>query len=268
MTISNEGDLEAAINALSERVRREIVLVDAQIAKSRAARGYVPTEGTPSKPNNGISSTLASPSAGKPTSPASVTQSVATAVALVVDQQTTTASAASSSSLDAQQKGGPLLNFGRTRMLQSFKPCYFVVDANKGFQWWDSAEAFRRNPTTPADSIPFFEVTSNSRASKFKKAVTCWPLILTEDCSKATDIAISYFALEYVNPKASSSGKTELLVLGASSETEKNEWVTHITKYVKLFLANRMESEAFLEFPVGSKNPTHISVVLDGEAPR
>jgi hypothetical protein len=258
MTISNEADLEAVITALAERVRREIELVDAQITKSRAARGYVPTEGTPAK----TASSALSPVKPIPFQPSS-TEAVAPSAAL-----TTPAAAASSSSLDAQQKSGPLLNFGRARMLQSFKPCYFVVDANKGFQWWDSADAFRRNPTAPTDSIPFFEVTSNSRASKFKKAVTCWPLILAEDCSKATDKTISYFGLEYINPKTSSSGKSELLILGAASDAEKNEWVTHITKYVKLFLPNRMESEAFLEFPVGSKTPTHVSAVLDGEAPR
>lgn len=117
----------------------------------------------------------------------------------------------------------------------------------------------------PLDSIPFFEITSNSRASKFKKAMTCWPLILPEDCSKATAPNVTYFAVEFFNAKA---GKTELLVLGAKSPAERDEWVRFLTKYVKLFLSNREESTAFLNFDVGSTQPRHVSMVIDGEAPR
>jgi hypothetical protein len=270
MTVHSDGDLEATIAALSERVRREIELVDAQIAKSRSARGYVPTEGTPAKPvaASGVPQT---PPAKGPTATVVIEEAApsVTPAAAVGQKPSTddTGSPSSSPQLDLQQKGGPLLNFGRSRVLQSFKPCYFVVDSAKGFMWWENVDAFRRGPTTPSDSIPFFEITTNSRASKFKKAVTCWPLILPEDCSKATDKTIHYFGLEYVNPR-SKDGKSELLVLGAASEAEKNAWITYMTKHVKLFLANRMESEAFLDFPVGSKTPQHVSAVLDGEAPR
>lgn len=272
MTIHNDAEFEAAVAALTEKVRREIELVDAQITKSRAARGYVPTEGTPSKHTS-----VTTPSR-TPTASSKGMQSTTTSSSTPLQQSiaevplaagSSDASSAPSSSPLPQQKGGPLLNFGRPRMLQSFKPCYFVVDAAKGFQWWENSDAFRRNPAAPTDSIPFFEVTTNSRASRFKKAVTCWPLILPEDCAKATDRTVFYFALEYLNPKAKDNGgKTELLVLGAASEAERREWVVYITHFVKLFLPNRAESEAYLDFPVGSKAPVHLSIVLDGEAPR
>jgi hypothetical protein len=149
-------------------------------------------------------------------------------------------------------------------MFKSFFQCYFAVSETLGFAWWNSEGEYLKAPGRPADSIPFSETSTNSRGSKFLKAAVCWPLILVEDCPKATDPQRTYFGIEYYDVRGD---KNEMLVLAAATPEERDEWVFHITKFVKLFLANRSESEAFLQMKVGSDSPPYVSKVLDGEAP-
>lgn len=277
MTAGAGDELEALVAALSARVAKELELLDLQIAKSRAARGAAVATLTISLPTAAMTDGK-TPDATLP-KPTAEQQEKAQAVAMAPPDSSNAAGPSPSAnaensaaqqdrSADAvpQQKCGVLLNFGRPgRMLANFQNTYVVVDSVRGVLWWDTEADFRKNPTKPKDSIPFFEITSNSRASKFKKAMTCWPLVLKEDCAKATDASVWYFGVEYYDPKQQ---KSQLLALGAKSLEERNAWVQYLTLHVKLFLANREESTEFLDFPVGSATPTHVSAVLDGEAPR
>lgn len=176
----------------------------------------------------------------------------------------------------ALTKGGMLLNYGKDRFMRSFQNHWVVVSDGEGrgpsgrqevagVAWYDSEAAYRKG-SAPIDSIPFFAVEKNSRGSLFKKASVCWPLVTDEDCPKlsAADKSKTYFAVDYANPK---SGKMDLIVLGAASDAERDEWVTFITRFLVLYLPPGEEFEPFINFPVGANPPLHVSQVLGGEAP-
>ena len=159
------------------------------------------------------------------------------------------------------EKGGTLLLNGKDRLLRTFAP-YYVVASSAGMFWFSSQSQVK---SAPVDGFPFVEMESNSRGSSFARACVCWPMVMEDDCPKASDRSKVYFGVDYFNPKTK---KNELVTFGAATALERDEWVFFITRFVKLYIpATRPEYIAFGGMRVGSKTPLYVSKVLGGEAP-
>lgn len=267
--------VEARAAALLQALRAEIALVEAQLEKSRAARGAPPLR--PSLPEHVPvhrgPPTIAAPRRAAPPprrpaptpSPTSAQGPSASPTAEKSPSPDPSPSPGRAVQPIAEtMRAGVVLHFVRRMPFShSFVEHYLVVDEAAGIRVYGSKEKYAADPQRPLLQIPFWRETRNSRGSRFKRAAVCWPLILPEDCPQATDPAVTYFAVDYINAEEQS----EKLVLGARSLAERDAWVQFLTKYIDLYLAPRAQSEELQFLTRGAAVPQHKSAVIDGEAP-
>ncbi|CAD2215975.1 hypothetical protein AGDE_00207 [Angomonas deanei] len=245
--MSVEETAEALIKVLEEEIR----LVELQLGRCRRFSTSLaittpkrPTRPSPAKPSFSEPSTpQVAERSPEPTSPVAPPKEV--------PQERGT-------------KSGTLLHLARRTTLlgatEEFVEHYFVVNAS-GISWYSSLKGYETHPDHPLGRIPFFVETKNSRGSRFKKAAVCWPVV--DDCAKVTDPSVVYFMVDY----SLASGESKKLYLGASSATERNEWVTFLTQYIDLYLPPDADSEELQKIEKGADVPVHRSHVIEGEAP-
>lgn len=290
--------LEARMEALKREIAEEIRLMEAQLAKSTAARTASASllseqkQSQPvsnaNQPSLSASSSLPLAASGTASASSPTAHSAHASVSPTVRNHAESPSPSSPASsptnsstaktapssvvvapVTATHKEGTLLHLVRSGGLfgtggtPTFVPHYVIVSDSAGISWYAKRSDYLHQPQRPLGHADFFVETYNSRGSRFKKAAVCWPLILQEDCPAANDPTKAYFAVDYYT----SGGCREQLVLAANSSEERDAWVQVLTRYIDLYLAPRAESEELQHITRGAAVPLHRSGVIEGEAP-
>lgn len=142
-------------------------------------------------------------------------------------------------------------------------PHYVVVDEH-GVTWYPGDALAQPSLPDKLGEMSFWQETTNSRGTRFKKAAVCWPQLLPEDCPQATDATQSFFGLDYVK----SNGKRHMMALAARTPEEREAWVRFLQYYIELYLPPRDESRSLCKLVRTDVRPLHCSGILHGEAPR
>jgi len=229
-----EDSVERELATLMDCVRREIALVMVQIDKSRSLRGASPLKRVvPTTPSETIRRTVVA--AEGPT-----------------------------------RRSGVLQCLGRKRLLQRFERVFVVLSPeSKQLSWWPDEVSSTSKP--PTDSIPFVELVTNSRGSRFRKAAKVCPIVDKDDVPElpSSKDSLVCFGLSFYNPQ---NQQNLWMVFGAADADERDRWVVALAQYVDIYLPPRQESAEyarhFKELVPVTSPPLYVDAVLDGEAPK